>query len=69
VAYAYIAPITDMRFVIEQVLEAPRSWSACGGFAELDMDTAGAVLDEAALRQRSPAAHQRGRRSRRMQAR
>ena len=47
-AYEYVAPLADMRFVIEQVLEAPRSWQACTVFAELDGDTAGAVLEEAA---------------------
>jgi len=47
-AYTYVAPLEDMRFVIEQVLEAPRSWRACPAFAEVDADTAGAVLEEAA---------------------
>ncbi len=47
-AYTYVAPLEDMRFVIEQVLEAPRSWQACPAFADVDASTAGAVLDEAA---------------------
>ncbi|MCW5633951.1 MAG: acyl-CoA dehydrogenase [Rubrivivax sp.] len=47
-AYEYVAPLADMRFVLEQVLEAPRSWHACPAFAELDIHTASAVLDEAA---------------------
>lgn len=47
-SYHYAAPLRDMRFVIERVLEAPASWSACAAFAELDADTATAVLDEAA---------------------
>jgi len=47
-AYTYSAPLEDMRFVIEHVLEAPRSWQACPAFAEVDSDTAGAVLEEAA---------------------
>lgn len=47
-AYTYAAPLEDMRFVIEQVLEAPRSWRACPSFSEVDPDTAGAVLEEAA---------------------
>ena len=47
-AYDYLAPLQDMRFVIERVLEAPASWAACPGFAELDADTAAAVLEQAA---------------------
>jgi len=47
-AYTYTAPLADMRFVLEHVLDAPRSWRHCPGFAELDADTAGAVLEEAA---------------------
>ncbi len=47
-AYTYSAPLEDMRFVIEHVLEAPRSWQACPAFAEVDSHTAGAVLEEAA---------------------
>ncbi len=47
-AYTYAAPLADMRFVIERVLEAPRSWALCPSFAELDGDTAASVLEEAA---------------------
>jgi alkylation response protein AidB-like acyl-CoA dehydrogenase len=47
-AWDYIAPLRDMRFVIERVLEAPASWQACPAFAEVDTDTAGAVIGEAA---------------------
>jgi alkylation response protein AidB-like acyl-CoA dehydrogenase len=47
-AWDYIAPLRDMRFVIEHVLDAPASWRACSAFAELDSDTAAAVLQEAA---------------------
>jgi len=47
-AYDYHAPLRDMRFVIERVLDAPSSWCACVPFAELDADTATAVLQEAA---------------------
>jgi alkylation response protein AidB-like acyl-CoA dehydrogenase len=47
-AYTYAAPLEDMRFAIEQVLDAPASWRASPAFAELDGDTAGAVLEEAA---------------------
>jgi alkylation response protein AidB-like acyl-CoA dehydrogenase len=46
--WTYEAPIDDMRFVLEQVLEAPRSWAGCAPFADLDVDTATAVMHEAA---------------------
>ena len=44
----YQAPLDDMRFVIERVLQAPGSWQRCPPFAELDLDTAAAVMQEAA---------------------
>ena len=44
----YHAPIDDMRFVLERVLRAPDSWAHCAPFAELDADTAAAVMQEAA---------------------
>ena len=47
-AWEYHAPLDDMRFVIERVLQAPRSWQHCAAFAELDVDTAAAVMQEAA---------------------
>ena len=47
-AWEYHAPLADMRFVIERVLQAPRSWQHCAAFAELDVDTAAAVMQEAA---------------------
>jgi alkylation response protein AidB-like acyl-CoA dehydrogenase len=47
-SWAYTAPLREMRFVIEHVLDAPASWSACPAFAEVDADTAAAVLEEAA---------------------
>ena len=47
-AWDYVAPLRDMRFVIERVLDAPASWRECAAFAELDTDTAAAVLQEAA---------------------
>jgi alkylation response protein AidB-like acyl-CoA dehydrogenase len=47
-AYHYTAPLRDMRFVIERVLDAPALWSACPAWAELDGETASAVLEEAA---------------------
>jgi alkylation response protein AidB-like acyl-CoA dehydrogenase len=46
--YAYAAPLADMRFVIERVLDAPASWARCPGYGELDLDTVDAVLAEAA---------------------
>jgi alkylation response protein AidB-like acyl-CoA dehydrogenase len=48
VAYRYAAPLADMRFALDAVLQAPRSWQACPPFADLDGDTAAAVLEEAA---------------------
>ncbi len=47
-AYDYLAPLRDMRFVIERVLGAPASWARCGPLAECDIDTTAAVLEEAA---------------------
>ena len=47
-AYDYRAPLRDMRFVIERVLEAPDSWRSCGAWSELDAGTAAAVLEEGA---------------------
>jgi alkylation response protein AidB-like acyl-CoA dehydrogenase len=46
--WTYDAPLADMRFVLEHVLDAPAAWARCGRHAELDMDTAASVLDEAA---------------------
>ena len=46
--YSYTAPLREMRFVIERVLQAPALWAQCQAWADLDMDTAGAVLEEAA---------------------
>ena len=43
----YRAPLQDMRFVMERVLDAPASWARCVPFAELDLDTVDAVLQEA----------------------
>jgi len=45
--WAYNAPLRDMRFVIEDVLDAPAQWAAIPAFAELDAATARAVLAEA----------------------
>jgi alkylation response protein AidB-like acyl-CoA dehydrogenase len=46
--WEYHAPLQDMRFVMERVLEAPAAWAQCQPFAELDLDTVDAVLQEAA---------------------
>jgi alkylation response protein AidB-like acyl-CoA dehydrogenase len=46
--YTYTAPLREMRFVIERVLQAPALWAQCETWADLDMDTANAVLEEAA---------------------
>ncbi|HMO45146.1 MAG TPA: acyl-CoA dehydrogenase family protein [Rubrivivax sp.] len=45
--FSYTPPLRDMRFVIEDVLQAPAGWAAMPGFAEIDADTARAVLEEA----------------------
>mgnify|MGYP001311868944 FL=1 len=45
--YSYHAPLREMRFAIEHVLDAPRHWAAIPAFAELDMQTAGEVLAQA----------------------
>jgi len=47
-SYDYQAPLRDMRFVMERVLDAPAAWRDCAAFADLDADTAAAVLEEAA---------------------
>jgi len=44
----YTPPLEDMRFVIEQVLDAPASWREQPAFAELDADIAREVLQQAA---------------------
>jgi alkylation response protein AidB-like acyl-CoA dehydrogenase len=46
-AQNYTAPLAEMRFVIEQVLQAPASWARCQRFAEVDADMAAQVLEEA----------------------
>jgi alkylation response protein AidB-like acyl-CoA dehydrogenase len=47
-AWEYRAPLQDMRFVMERVLDAPASWARSLPFADLDLDTVDAVLHEAA---------------------
>jgi alkylation response protein AidB-like acyl-CoA dehydrogenase len=44
---AYVPPLDEMRFVIEQVLDAPASWSSLPLYADLDADTAREVLAQA----------------------
>lgn len=44
----YKAPLRDMRFVLEEVFDAPAQWAALPGLAEVvDGETAMAVLEEA----------------------
>jgi alkylation response protein AidB-like acyl-CoA dehydrogenase len=45
--YAYHAPLADMRFVLEHVLDAPAQWAADPSHADLDIDTAAEVLAQA----------------------
>ncbi|MBL0943760.1 MAG: acyl-CoA dehydrogenase family protein [Hydrogenophaga sp.] len=47
-SWVYEAPLASMRRVIDEVLGAPALWAECPAFAELDIDTADAVLQEAA---------------------
>ena len=47
-SWTYEAPLEHMRFVLEHVLDAPMHWKACEAFADLDLETADAVLQEAA---------------------
>ncbi len=44
----YDAPLRDMQFVIEHVLDAPASWSGCPALADCDLGTASQVLEQAA---------------------
>ncbi|HUN94540.1 MAG TPA: acyl-CoA dehydrogenase family protein [Burkholderiaceae bacterium] len=44
--WAYEPPLRDMQFVIEEVLGAPAQWAATAAFADLDVETARAVLEE-----------------------
>ncbi len=47
-SWNYEAPLRDMRFVLEHVLDAPAAWAQCPAHAELDLDTACAVLEQGA---------------------
>lgn len=44
----YQPPLREMRFVIEDVLQASKTWSRIPQFSELDIDLAQQVLEEAA---------------------
>jgi len=44
----YHAPLARMRFVLEQVLDAPAGWREIPAFAELDTEIAREVLEQAA---------------------
>jgi alkylation response protein AidB-like acyl-CoA dehydrogenase len=45
--WTYTPPLRAMQFVIEEVLQAPHSWSSMPALAEIDTSTARAVLEEA----------------------
>ena len=45
--WSYAPPLEDIRFVIEDVIDAPASWSECPDHSELDASMARQVLDEA----------------------
>lgn len=44
--WSYVAPLRDMRFVLEEILEAPSSWLRIPAFSELDVGTAEEILVE-----------------------
>ena len=46
--YGYVAPLDEMRFVIERVLKASEHWAAMPAWSDLDADTAAEVLAQAA---------------------
>src|ERR1035441_10182954 len=43
----YIAPVRDMQFVINELLDAPAEWQSMPRYAELDAETVPKTLDEA----------------------
>ncbi len=47
-AWSYDAPLREMRFVLEHVLDAAAAWAECPQHADLDLDTACAVLEQGA---------------------
>lgn len=46
--WTYNAPLRDMHFVIEEVLQAPTAWAQTPVFVDLDADTSRQILEEAA---------------------
>lgn len=44
--WTYVAPLRDMRFVIEELLDAPSAWLRTPAFSELDLGTAEEILVE-----------------------
>ncbi|WP_119152882.1 acyl-CoA dehydrogenase family protein [Caldimonas tepidiphila] len=46
--WSYEAPLAEMRFVIEEVLQAPGQWRQMPQFEELDAEMARQILEEAA---------------------
>ena len=45
--WTYNAPLRDMHFVIEEVLQAPAAWAQTPAFEDLDADTSRQILEEA----------------------
>ena len=46
--WTYNAPLRDMHFVIEEVLNAQQAWAQTPAFADLDAETSRQILEEAA---------------------
>ena len=46
--WQYEAPLRDLRYVIEELLELPSAWARLPAFADLDAETARQVIEEAA---------------------
>lgn len=46
--WTYNAPLRDMHFVMDEVLQAPETWVKTPAFADLDADTSRQILEEAA---------------------
>src|SRR5690554_7066858 len=44
----YRVPREDMQFVLQDVFQVDKDWAQCNELAELDMDTAVAIIDEGA---------------------
>jgi alkylation response protein AidB-like acyl-CoA dehydrogenase len=45
--WQYVPPLQSIRFVIDEVLQAPAQWAEIPAFAELDADMAAQVIEEA----------------------